>query len=46
MGDIREMTALEKNDGQDARDDNTDHREIPVVDLGPLMRGEPGAVRN
>jgi isopenicillin N synthase-like dioxygenase len=46
MGDIREMTALEANDGRDARDDNTDHRKIPVIDLGPLMRGEPGAVEN
>lgn len=44
MGDIREITALYTNDGQDARAGNTDHREIPVVDLGPLMRGEPGAV--
>ncbi|MFZ9812078.1 MAG: 2-oxoglutarate and iron-dependent oxygenase domain-containing protein, partial [Burkholderiaceae bacterium] len=44
MGDIREITALETATGQDARSANTDHRAIPVIDIGPLLRGEPGAV--
>lgn len=43
MGDIREITALDTAHGQDARAANTDHRPIPVVDIGPLLRGEPGA---
>ena len=45
MGDIGESTALKTGSESDARLANTDHREIPVVDLGPLIRGEDGAAQ-
>ena len=45
MGHIGEITGLGSQTAQDARTANTDHRALPVVDLGPLMRGEPGAVQ-
>ncbi len=46
MGHIGEITGLGSQTAQDARTANTDHRALPIVDLGPLMRGEPDAVQN
>lgn len=50
MGDIGEITGLKAAEGMDvsggpdARTANTDCRAIPVVDLGPLIRGEKDAI--
>ena len=50
MGDIREITGLKEVESMnaferpDARTANTDCRAIPVVDLGPLIRGEKDAI--
>lgn len=46
MGHIEKIPAHDKAQTNDARLSNHDHRPLPVVDLGPLMRGEPGAVEN
>ena len=43
MGKIAVSTSITSATDSDARLSNTDHREIPVVDLGPLIRGEHGA---
>lgn len=46
MGHIGKIPSNDDAMTNDARLSNKDHRPLPVVDLGPLMRGEAGAVEN
>lgn len=46
MGHIGNIPSNDDAMTNDARLSNKDHRPLPVVDLGPLMRGEAGAVEN
>ena len=46
MGHIEKIKSMEDAQTNDARITNNDHRPLPVIDLGPLMRVEAGAVEN